>query len=131
EEIPARFIPEAMAALEERLVGALRDAHLAVEGVRVLATPRRLALLIDRLSLVQPDRELEIKGPPAAVAFAPDGTPTPAALGFARKAGVDLAACGRGRDERGEFLLARRSEPGRGAAAILAETVPAAVLGMP
>lgn len=131
EEIPARFIPEAMAALEERLVGALRAAHLGAEGVRVLATPRRLALLIDRLSLVQPDRELEIKGPPVAVAFGPDGAPTPAALGFAKKAGVDLAACGRGRDERGEFLLARRTEPGRGAADILAETVPAAVLGIP
>ncbi|MBE0566425.1 MAG: glycine--tRNA ligase subunit beta, partial [Krumholzibacteria bacterium] len=42
EEIPARFIPEAMAELEARLVGALRAADLAAEGVRVLATPRRL-----------------------------------------------------------------------------------------
>lgn len=131
EEIPARFIPEAMAELEARLVGALRAADLAAEGVRVLATPRRLALLIDSLALQQPDRELVVKGPPVAAAFGPGGEPTPAGLGFAKKAGVDLAACGRGRDERGEFLLARRVEAGRGAAEILAVEVPRAVLGIP
>lgn len=131
EEIPARFIPDAMAELESRLVGALTAAHLEVEGVRAMATPRRLALLIDRLSLAQPDRELLIKGPPVSVAFGPDGKPTPAAEGFARKAGVDLATCERGTDERGEFLQARRLEPGRSAAAILADEVPKAVLGVP
>ncbi len=92
EEIPARFIPEAMDELESRLVGALREAHLEVDGVRVMATPRRLAVLIDRLALRQPDRELEIKGPPVSVAFGADGQPTPAALGFARNARLDLAA---------------------------------------
>lgn len=131
EEIPARFIPDSAAELEARLVGALREAHLAVDGVRVLATPRRLALLIDRLALAQPDRELEIKGPPVTVAFDAAGRPTPAAEGFARKAGVALADCGRGSDERGEFLLARRAEPGRPAAEVLATEVPKAVLGIP
>jgi len=131
EEIPARFIPDAMAELEARLVGALREADLEVEGVRTVATPRRMALLIDALSLEQPDRELVVKGPPVAVAFGPDGAPTPAGEGFARKAGVDLADCGRDTDQRGEFLVARRTEPGRPARAILAEAVPRAVLGVP
>lgn len=131
EEIPARFIPDAMTELETRLVGALGEAHLACEGVRVMATPRRLALMIERLSVGQPDREVVIKGPPVSVAFGSDGAPTPAGLGFARKAGVDLDACERGEDERGEFLQARRLEKGRPAAEILAEEVPKAVLGIP
>ena len=120
EEIPARFIPDSVSELETRLVGALREAHLAVDGVRVLATPRRLALLIERLALAQPDREVEIKGPPVDGGLRRGGQPTPAAEGFARKAGVPLAECGRGSDERGEFLLAKRLEPGRPAAEVLA-----------
>ena len=131
EEIPARFIPEAMAELETRLVGALREAHLAVDGVRVVATPRRLALLAEAVDLHQPDREVTLKGPPVQVAFDADGKPTRAALGFAKKAGLPLEEIGRGSDERGEHLLAVRPEPGLPAAEVLAREVPRAVLGIP
>jgi len=131
EEIPARFIPDAMVELQRRSEAALGEAHLTWDGIRVVATPRRMALLVEGLSDRQPDRELEIKGPPVSVAFAADGSPTPAAQGFARKAGVDLDECERGSDRRGEFLLARRVEPGRPAAEVLAEILPAVVLAIP
>jgi glycyl-tRNA synthetase beta chain len=90
-----------------------------------------MAVLIDSLQTRQPDREVEIKGPPVAVAFDGQGQPTPAGLGFARKAGIELADCERGEDQRGEFLVARKTESGRPTAAVLAELVPAAVLGIP
>ena len=51
-----------------------------------MRTPRRLALLIEGIPQQQPDREEEIKGPPASAAFK-DGKPTKAAQGFARKQG--------------------------------------------
>jgi glycyl-tRNA synthetase beta chain len=131
EEIPARFIPEAMAELEERLVSGLREAHLRTGGVRVMATPRRMVFMAESLDTRQPDREVEIKGPPVSVAFDEAGEPTPAGLGFARKAGVELSACERGQDQRGEYLVARRIESGRPAAEVLGELVPAVVLGIP
>ncbi|MCB1182127.1 glycine--tRNA ligase subunit beta [bacterium] len=130
EEIPARFIPAAMADLARLLGEELEKAHLGWEGLRVLATPRRLAVLIDALDTRQPDRELTVKGPPVSVAFGADGRPTPAAEGFARKVGIALADCGRDTDQRGEFLVAHVSEPGRPAAEVLAEIVPRAVLGV-
>lgn len=131
EEIPARFVPDAMAELERRLVEGLAAAHLRADGVRVLATPRRLALLVDALDTRQPDRQVELKGPPVSVAFGPDGAPTAAGLGFARKAGVDLADCGRLGEGAGACVVARRVEPGRPAAAVLAELVPAVILAIP
>ena len=131
EEIPARFIPGAMKELHLRVEEELKTAHLSAEGVRVMATPRRMALLIERLGTRQPDREVDIKGPPVSVAFDPEGKPTPAAEGFARKAGIDLADCERGEDQRGEFLLARKTETGLPASEVLADILPRIILDIP
>jgi glycyl-tRNA synthetase beta chain len=131
EEIPARFLPEAMSELERRLTEGLAAARLTAEGVRVVATPRRMALLCEGLSTRQPDRETEMKGPPLSVAFGPDGLPTPAGMGFARKAGLELADCARVGEGAGAHLVARRSEPGREATAVLGELIPAIVLAIP
>ncbi len=131
EEIPARFVPGAMDELSRRVAALLAESHLAHAPLRVLATPRRLTLLCDGIEARQPDREIELKGPPASVAFAPDGTATRAAEAFARKAGIDLAACGRASDAKGEYLVARIVVPGRPAGEVLAESLPAVVLGLP
>ncbi len=131
EEIPARFIPAAMADFEKLFRAELEQAHLAAGGIRVLATPRRMTLMVEDLAVRQLDRNLEIKGPPVSVAFDADGNPTRAALGFAKKAGLALEACERGEDKRGEFLVARVTETGRPAAEVLAEIVPRVVLGVP
>ena len=54
------------------------------------AAPRRLAVLITALATQQPDRSVNLDGPPRQAAFDADGNPTQAALGFAKKCGVDL-----------------------------------------
>ncbi|MEZ4387647.1 MAG: glycine--tRNA ligase subunit beta [Candidatus Krumholzibacteriia bacterium] len=131
EEIPARFTPTAMAELAARLTALLADLHLDHGPLQVLATPRRLAVLCDGLAVGQPDREEEVKGPPVSVAFDPEGNPTRAGEGFARKVGLSLADCGRGEDQRGEYLLVTRTVAGRSAAEVLGEQLPALVLGLP
>ncbi|MBU8871457.1 MAG: glycine--tRNA ligase subunit beta [Gemmatimonadales bacterium] len=131
EEIPARFIPGALKELETRAAALLDDSHLACREIRTVATPRRLTLLVEGLALRQPDRLLEIKGPPVSVAFDGEGNPTQAALGFARKVGLELDDCERRQDKRGEFLLAKKVEPGRPTAEILAEALPQLVLSIP
>jgi glycyl-tRNA synthetase beta chain len=131
EEIPARFIPGAMRDLEKKLRTGLEENHLACEGLRVVATPRRMAVLIDALEARQADREIEVKGPPVSVAFDPDGNPTKAGEGFARKAGIALADCRREKDKRGEYLVATKLETGRPAAEVLTELLPTVILGVP
>jgi glycyl-tRNA synthetase beta chain len=131
EEIPARFIPGALAELKSRAAALFADTRLTCGEIRTLATPRRLALRVDDLALRQPDRRLEVKGPPVSVAFDADGNPTRAALGFAKKVGLKLEDCERVQDARGEFLMANKSEPGRSAVEILGESLLGLVLSLP
>jgi glycyl-tRNA synthetase beta chain len=124
EELPARFLPPAMADLRERWLALVQELELACDAVETLGAPRRLALLCAGLAVRQPTREQELKGPPLKVAYDAEGRPTRAAEGFARKNGVALEACFPLRDERGEFLAARKVTEGRPASEILADRLP-------
>ena len=101
DDLPARFIPVAIDHLREAFPALIDELGLGRTEPRILATPRRTALLVDSLAVRQEDREIEVKGPPLSIAYGDDGEPTPAALGFARKNGVDLADCGTVADAKG------------------------------
>ena len=128
EEIPARLIPGARRDLERTFRDALKAADIH-EGARVAveATPRRLALIAENLPERQADRTLTFSGPTRQVAFDADGNPTRAALGFARKAGVPVEALEFGPDGK---LRADRTISGRPTDELLAESLPAVVLGV-
>ncbi|HBR00910.1 MAG TPA: glycine--tRNA ligase subunit beta, partial [Cyanobacteria bacterium UBA11691] len=89
EELPADFITSAIEQWRSLIGQSLADELLTPESIEVYATPRRLSVLIDGLPQQQPDREEEVKGPPAKAAFK-DGKPTKAAEGFAKKQGVKV-----------------------------------------
>ena len=61
----------------------------------------------------QSDLEETVTGPPVRAAFDTAGAPTRAALGFARKQGVDVAALERVATGKGEYLAYRRQQRGR------------------
>ncbi|KPY83645.1 glycine--tRNA ligase subunit beta [Pseudomonas syringae pv. tagetis] len=91
EELPPKtlgFLADAfLAGIEKGLSGA----GLTYSAKQVYAAPRRLAVLITALATQQPDRSVNLDGPPRQAAFDADGNPTQAALGFAKKCGVDLS----------------------------------------
>jgi glycyl-tRNA synthetase beta chain len=119
EELPASFVDAALYALPElarRRLAALRLEHGAI---RALGTPRRLALQIASVATHQPDLEQEVQGPPAAVAFGKDGSPTKAAEAFARKLGVSLDELRRISTPKGDYVAATRREKGRPAVELL------------
>jgi len=129
EELPANFVDDAIEQWRSRLTQSLAENSLTTEAIEVYGTPRRLAVLIQGLPSQQPDREEEIKGPPAQAAFQ-DGKPTKAAEGFARKQGVALEALEIRPTDKGEFVFVRQSIPGRPVADILTELVPQWILGL-
>lgn len=47
--------------------------------------------MVESLEEQQADRTVNVDGPPIQAAFTADGAPTQAALGFARKCGVELS----------------------------------------
>ncbi|MEX1317857.1 MAG: glycine--tRNA ligase subunit beta, partial [Synechococcaceae cyanobacterium] len=123
EELPADFVRLALPQLQG-LVGAdLAEQRLEPASLAVTGTPRRLAVLARGLPTVQPDREEERKGPPAAQAFR-DGRPTPAVTGFARRCGVDPDALEVRDTPKGPFVFARTVERGESSATVLVRLIP-------
>ncbi|HAN73945.1 MAG TPA: glycine--tRNA ligase subunit beta [Planktothrix sp. UBA8402] len=120
EELPATFVETAIQQWKQKIPASLKEQFLSVESVQVWGTPRRLAVLIEGLPSHQPDREEEIKGPPASMAFK-DGKPTPAAEGFIKKQGVTLEDLEIRPTSKGDFVFILKKIPGRLTAEILAE----------
>ncbi|AFY85797.1 glycine--tRNA ligase subunit beta [Chroococcidiopsis thermalis] len=129
EELPASFVDSAIAQWRSRIPQSLTNHNLTAEAIEVYGTPRRLAVLIKGLPSQQPDRDEEIKGPPAQAAFR-DGKPTKAAEGFAKKQGVELDALEIRPTDKGEFVFVRVSYPGRPVAEILSQLVPEWIFGL-
>ena len=127
EEIPANALPGARRQLVELATRHLAELGLGGATVTALSTSRRLVLLVGGLAERQPDRTEQVLGPPARVAFTPDGAPTKAAEGFAAKVGMSVAAVGRASTDKGEYLAATVTHPGRATAELFAELVPALV----
>jgi len=126
EELPAADVDSAREQLATRVPALLEELHLTHGGVRVAATPRRLAVFVADLSPQQPDRESLVKGPPADKAFDPSGNPTPAAQGFAKKNGVAVADLQIREDAPagGKYVFAVVKQTGRPAPEVLAEALP-------
>ena len=127
EELPADFVDDALQQWQLRVPQTLEEQFLSPEAIALWGTPRRLALLLKDLPARQPDREEEIKGPPATAAFK-DGKPTKAAEGFVRKQGIELDALEVRPTNKGDFVFARKKITGRPAGDILAELVPQWIL---
>lgn len=123
EELPAAFVNEAIEQWQRHIPQSLVENSLMSSAIKVYGTPRRLAVLIEGLPTQQPDREEEIKGPPAQAAFK-DGKPTKAAEGFAKKQGVELNALEIRPTDKGDFVFVRQRISGRPVTEILAELVP-------
>lgn len=128
EEIPANALPGARRQLADGFERQLSEAGFTGFEVRVSSTSRRLIVTVEGLPERQPDRTERLTGPPITVAFGDDGTPTKAAEGFARKAGVEVSELETERSDKGAYLAATVVHPGRATSDILAELVPA-VLG--
>ncbi|MEB3265041.1 MAG: glycine--tRNA ligase subunit beta [Cyanobacteriota bacterium] len=123
EELPADFVRLALPQLEARARADLEEARLAPGPLRATGTPRRLALIVEQLPLQQSDLREERKGPPAEQAFR-EGQPTQAAIGFARRCGLEPAQLEIRQTDKGAFVFATVTEAGQASAAVLAELVP-------
>jgi len=119
EELPAQFVPSALASLEVKAVQLLKDARLAHGAVKTVGTPRRLTLWVQGLAEHQEPISMEVMGPSKAVGFDAQGQPTKAAIGFATSQGVTVKALVTRTMPKGEYLFAVKKSPGRKTTALL------------
>ena len=120
EELPYKFIPMAIEQLKQGFEKFLNDNNVGFTTVKVMATPRRLAVIVDGLASSQPDVEKTVKGPIAKVAFDEQGNLSKAGEGFANKNGVtkdDLYV-------EDNYVYAKISIKGKNTKELLQENVP-------
>ena len=125
EEIPARMQAAAAADLKRLVLEKLAAAGLGTPAAQAFVTPRRLTLAIADLPAAQPDVTEERRGPRV-------GAPDAAVQGFLKSANVaSLAECETRDTGKGVFYFAVARRAGRPLAAVLPETVRAAIFELP
>ena len=120
EEIPARMQAGARADLEKLFRREMEAAGLAVGALTVWSTPRRLTLIAKDLPLATQPVSEETKGPRTSA-------PEQALEGFLRKTGLAKDQL----TERDGVWFAVVEKPGRAAADVLAEAIPAIIRAFP
>ena len=132
EELPAGDLDAALAQLNEGVPAWLDGLRLEHGPIHVAGTPRRLAVLVEALAPNQPDREELVKGPPAdkaIVDYASEASQasspvyTPAAIGFAKKNGVNVNDLQVREQNSGKYVFAVVKQAGRPTVEVLAESL--------
>jgi len=128
EEMPPPHVRGALIQLQDLLAEEL-VAHNLVDrknsygSIRTYGTCRRLIVHGDFVE-TQLDREEEVVGPPKAVAFAQDGSPTPAAAGFAKSQGVTIDELEVITTKKGDYIGLRKIKKGRPTQDIIKQILP-------
>lgn len=119
EELPPKALKQLSDAFGAGVIEGIRDADLHFGEVKLYASPRRLAILIQNLELQQSDKQVERRGPAVKAAFDADGKPTKAVQGFARGCGVDVEQLEQIDTPKGMWLVYRSEQKGETTAALI------------
>ncbi|MFW0039386.1 MAG: glycine--tRNA ligase subunit beta [Coxiella endosymbiont of Dermacentor silvarum] len=131
EELPPRILDELSQILSQNIKRELEKAELSFESMHRYATPRRLAVLIKNLISEQPSRILRRQGPSVQAAFAKNGTPTIACLGFARSCGVLINQLKIKETEKGTFIYCQIEQPGQPTRKLLPQVIQSVIKNLP
>ena len=133
EELPPKSLTRLGETLFEGVLSQLEKAEIAFDAnaSKLYYTPRRLAVLVSNVAGSQPDQVLERKGPALSAAFDHEGKPTPAAAGFARSVGKDVAELETLKNDKGEWLYCRIEKPGQKLADLLFPMLEKALAALP
>jgi glycyl-tRNA synthetase beta chain len=131
EELPPKALLKLSNSLLSSIIQGLSAAELMFSGSKAYATPRRLAVLIENLSTAQPDKIVEKRGPALQAAFASDGTPSKAALGFAVSCGTTFDKLERLKTDKGEWLSFTQAVKGQVTENLIPDIIRQSIAGLP
>jgi glycyl-tRNA synthetase beta chain len=131
EELPPRTLLSLSTALTEGVLKGIDDAGIPHGKVQSFATPRRLALRIQKLAEHQPDKQVERRGPPLVNSFDAQGAPTQAAIAFAKNCGVPVSDLTQIKTDKGEWLMFRGTLRGAATTSLLSGIINQAINALP
>jgi glycyl-tRNA synthetase beta chain len=128
EELPPRSLAKLGRAFAEALYEGLVLSRLletpAYDSQKILATPRRLAVVISQVLDAASDRQIEVTGPSVKA-------PPEAIAGFAKKHGVDVKALEQRDTPKGKVFVANVTSKGATLDSVLGSIVNAAFRKLP
>ena len=131
EELPPKALGTLADAFLAGIGAGLEKAGLAHAGMAGFATPRRLAVRVERLAAQQPEQHVRRRGPPLSAAFDGAGAPTRAAQAFAASCGSTVEALERIEEGKGTFLYYLGTRAGELTVALLPGLVQTALDQLP
>ena len=131
EELPPRTLLGLSKALTDGMRDGLHTAGIPHGKIQGFATPRRLAVRIEKLAEHQPDKQVERRGPPLERSFDAQGTPTQAAIAFAKNCGVTVPVLEQLKTDKGAWLVYRGTERGAATTTLLGDIVNRAIAALP
>jgi glycyl-tRNA synthetase beta chain len=131
EELPPKALGTLADAFLAGIGAGLEKAGLPHAGMASFATPRRLAVRVERLAAQQPEQHVRRRGPPLSAAFDGAGAPTRAAQAFAASCGSTVEALEHIEEGKGTFLYYLGTRAGEHAVALLPGLVQTALDQLP
>ncbi|MFH1800424.1 MAG: glycine--tRNA ligase subunit beta [Candidatus Omnitrophota bacterium] len=123
EELPVGSLDVIYDELVVRTHQKLVDERIAFEDVKVEATPRRIALFVQGIAAVQPDRELEISGPSHEKCYDAQGKSTMVLQGFLKSKQATEKDIKIRDTPKGKFILLRKKEKGGAVSTLLPDLI--------
>ncbi|MDR1122816.1 MAG: glycine--tRNA ligase subunit beta [Endomicrobium sp.] len=105
EEIPTSYIEPALKQIKQIALKEFVNLNIKHGLIKTFATPRRLTLIVENLSIKSEDKTEEVLGPSCKVAKDINGQWTQAAKGFATKNGTTSDKLNKKITEKGEYLF--------------------------
>ena len=127
EEIPARFLNQALEDLKNNFEKKLKNNRIKFSGVRTYGTPRRLVLVADEVAEMQEDLDELNIGPSRERAYK-DGALTKAGEGFLKAHRIEEEQIEIIKNDKGEYIAFKRFSKGKPTETILPEILKALVL---
>ena len=128
EEIPARFLSQALNDLKGNLEKKLTENRIKFDNIKTFGTPRRLVLLAEGVAEQQENLDLLNMGPAKNVAFDANGEISRAGAGFAKSQGVEPKDLEIIETPKGEYIAVRKFVEGQPAEGLLPEILKSLVL---
>lgn len=131
EELPPKALQALSHAFAEGIFNGLEKAKLCPSAYKKYAAPRRLAVLLEQVPVMQAEQNITRRGPAIKAAFDDTGQPSKAATGFAHSCGVSVDELSRVKTDKGEWLSYSKTEAGRSTIDCLTEIIEKSLADLP
>ena len=124
EDLPSIFVKEGREKLIEILQNLFVELKLPPASIETYSTPRRIIGIAHGIDEKQPDTVEEKLGPKHEVSFTQSGNPTDAAIGFARRFGVNINELYIKETQKGRNIACKVTLKGKRAGDAISEIIP-------